>query len=149
MKHLAIALLSFSTVAAFAADFTMLHGQPSTVEVQGCGSAEVGDIKIQPSITGTHKLTSRCLPVFCVYTNETPYAFINKGTKWTILLSARDASKDSTSPVFKGEPQFDKRFDKVLHKGIKTKQERDQIIKSYLDEGTCKGVFFRQDVPAV
>ena len=96
-----ISLINFSSFA-LAADFTMINGHRNTITVQGCKTAEVGDVMITPSITGEHLLSSRCLPVFCVFTNETPYGFINTGTKWTINLSARDASMDSTSPIFKG-----------------------------------------------
>ncbi|MBS1960019.1 MAG: hypothetical protein JST80_11135 [Bdellovibrionales bacterium] len=149
MKKIIFGLIATTSISAFASDFTMVRGSDNTISVQGCGYAEVSDVMIKPSITGDHKLTSRCLPIFCLYRNETPYAIFNTGTKWTIALSARDASRDSKSPVFKGSPQFDRRFDKVLNKGIKTKAERDNLIQKYLNDGVCKGVHFDQNIPSV
>lgn len=132
--------------SAFAADLIMQHNTPTTLTVQGCGRSEVASVKITPSISGEHQLTSRCLPIWCVYTNERPSVWL--GTTWTIQLSARDTDLDSKG-VFKGDPQFDRRFDQVIHKGVSSKEDRDALIKRYLQDGTCKDVYFKRYVPAV
>jgi len=143
---LSLFLFAVTTSFVSAADFTMTHGRSSTVFVEGCARSEVGVVTIKSSMSGNQQLTSRCLPVYCAYSNERSVTWF--GTEWTIKLLARDTMRDSRG-VFKGDPQFDRSFGKVLHKGVTSEQERDALIKGYLRDGTCKGVYFDQNVPAV
>ncbi len=146
MKKIIIGMMALTSASTFAADFTLQVGKKNTITVEGCGKSAVGDVQIKSFISGEHRLTSRCLPIYCGYVNETPLTWL--GTKWTIKLMARDTTKDSQGPI-KGDPQFDRRYDKVIHSGIETKSERDELLKSYLQDGTCKGVFYDKNVPAV
>jgi hypothetical protein len=135
-----------TSYSALSADFTLQQGTSRTLTVEGCARGEVGVAELNPSIDGTHLLTSRCLPIFCAYTNETPSTLF--GTAWTIKLLARDSSKDSKG-LLKGEPQFDHRLDKILYQSIKSKAERDAIIHQLRQDGNCLGVYYDRNTPSV
>jgi hypothetical protein len=145
MKKLILLSILAASTSAWSADFTVRAGEENTVAVQGCEKAEIGVVKLNSSSSGEHKLTSRCLPIYCAYRNETPLTWF--GTKWTIKLLARDSARETHNRF--NSPIFDRSLDQTLHTGIETKEERDQIIKNLLDEGTCKAVFYDQKVPAV
>ncbi len=147
MNYLLIAFLALVSEAVKATDLTMTHGEATTIAVTGCARSEIGQINITNSLEGRHKLTSGCLPVFCAYTNE-KIKLSTFAWTWTIKLLARDTSRDKNG-VFKGDPQFDRSFKKTLHIGVETESERDALIQRYLDNGTCKGVFYDKNVPSL
>ncbi|MCB9094907.1 MAG: hypothetical protein H6621_07575 [Halobacteriovoraceae bacterium] len=147
MKKLVLLATILSSLCSFSSAIDVNVGEENTITVNGCGTAMVGRVSIEPSITGEHKLTSHCLPVYCVYTNETPLTWF--GTKWTIALMARDESRDYKGKLFTGDPQFDRTYDKVIHEGIESKEERDALIDGYLDQGLCQKVYYQKNVPSM
>jgi hypothetical protein len=138
-KIIYLTIFALTSSIANAADFTMNHGKSSTIEVNGCAQSEVAVVKVKSSMSGTHQLTSYCLPVICAYTNESDYTWF-ENSKWTIKLLAKHQGLDF---VTKFEDQrFDRSFDKILHVGIQTKKLRDELIRKYQMNGTCQGVFY-------
>lgn len=142
MRAYFIALtLLVSTPVSYAADFITSRDQPFVFLVDGCRAGEASYPTLQRSLVGAHTLISKCLPIVCVYTSETPIPLLGRNWKISLMVQVKPGRD------IREDPQFDREQVLEVASGIRTKTERDALLQSLLREQKCRSTYHANGYP--